>query len=64
MVERRGPREPPLPAPVGVHDVDLGVPARRLMKAIFRPSGDQARRRRAPGLDVSLRSPLPSAFMT
>ena len=55
------PREVPLPAAVGVHDVDSSLPALELQKAIIRPSGDQ--RGCSPNC-VSRRCPLPSAFMT
>ena len=37
----RGSRQVPLSAPVGVHDVDVGVAVGLLTNAIFRPSGDQ-----------------------
>ena len=64
-VSHRVARQPPLPAPVGVHDVDLQVAvAPSSTKAIFCPSGDQAGAKSRRRVARQLRCPLPSAFMT
>ena len=57
-------RQPPLPASVGVHDIDAAQGVGPPSKAIFRPSGDQAGAAGTLASRVSLRCPLPSALMT